>query len=206
MDADHLGQLAPAVFTATARAACALALAQQGDELAAQLTTGIGIDRVVERLMAHTLGGIIRMHAPQCAGNLLRRPAAQQQIGDHMPQRPVGMQLGQGTRGDATLLAQALSGGRPVGIATAVAGHLAAQGAGAAPQLLSNAPQAPALLEQGSEGQALFRLQVAVSGAHRDNLPQDGGVALRFGDRPCILQTIACILFCNVKRVLSGAI
>jgi hypothetical protein len=104
------------------------------------------------------------VHALQCAGNLLGRPTPQQKIAHHAPQGALRVQLGQGPGSDATGLTGRL--GRLEGIAIrsrTIAGKLTANGAGAAPEQVSNGSLAIALLQKRSHSQPIFWLQVRVS-------------------------------------------
>lgn len=132
-------------------------LAQQGEQLLLQLPAGIGVDGVVDRFVGHALACFIGMHALQCAGNLLRRPAPEQEIADGAPEAAVRMQLGCRTRCVAAGLAGSL--GRPRGITTtrgAVACQLTAYGAGAAPEQSGDGPPAPSLLDQRGQREAFI--------------------------------------------------
>ena len=91
MDTHHVRDLPSSILARRAGPARALALAQQGDELAAQLPAWVGVDGVVDRLVRDVPGGLIGMHAPECAGNLLWRPAPTEQRADRLPQSTVGM-------------------------------------------------------------------------------------------------------------------
>ena len=186
MDADHLGNLPPPILARRTRPARALALTQQRNELAAQLPTRVGIDGVVDRLVRDVPGGVKRMHAPECAGNLLGRPAPHQQITDHAPQGAIGVQLAQGPGIDTSLLTGCLRGRAGVARCSAVARQLTAETAGAAPQRLGNGSQAEALLVQRGQRHAFFALQVRVSCSHRCNLPHVG--VLHFGVETAVFQ------------------
>ncbi len=109
VDADHVGDLPAPVLAGGAGAAPAAALAKQGEQLLLQLPAGIGIDGVVDGLVGHALAWVVGMHALQCAGNLLGRPAQEQKIAGGAPEAAMRMQLGSRTRCGAAGLAGSLS-------------------------------------------------------------------------------------------------
>jgi len=119
------------------------------------------------------------MHTPQCAGNLLRRPTPQQQIAYNAPQRALGMQLCKWPRRLASRFARSLRRHEGIAVAAAVTLEFAADGAGAAPEQPRHRALTEALLVQRRQRQAIFWLQVRVSGGHLCNLP--GVQALHFG-------------------------
>lgn len=71
MDADHLRDLPTPVLAGRARLALALALAQTGDELLAQVALGVRVDLGADRLVRHMHFGLVRPYAPQCLRDLL---------------------------------------------------------------------------------------------------------------------------------------
>jgi len=110
------------------------------------------------------LAGILGVHAPQCAGNLLGRPTPQQKIAHHTPQGAVRVQLGQGPGRNTTGLTGRLGGLESIAIASRpIAAQLTANGAGAAAKDAGNGSLAPALLQKRSHRQPIFWLQVRVS-------------------------------------------
>ncbi len=93
MDADHVRDLATAIYAARARTAGGFALPQADDQLLAQLADRQGIDRVVDRLAADV--GVFEawgFHGSQLAGNLLGRKALSQQVGDQLEHFVAGHQ------------------------------------------------------------------------------------------------------------------
>ena len=104
------------------------------------------------------------MHTLQCAGNLQGRTTPQQKITDHAPQGAMRVQLGLGLGSDAAGLTGRL--GVLEGIAIGcrpIAGKLATNGVGTAPEQAGNGSLAPALLQKRSNREAIFWLQVRVS-------------------------------------------
>ena len=89
VDALPVRNLAPPVLTAAARLARAATLSQAGDELLAQLASRGHVDRAVDGLVRHPVVRPIGEGPRQYPGDLLRRPARQQQLMDHRPQRRV---------------------------------------------------------------------------------------------------------------------
>lgn len=114
---------------------------------------------VVDRLVRDMLA-VIGIHAPQCAGNLLGRPAPQEQIADHMPERPVRMKFGQRPGGSAARDTGGLPGLGGVAAGAAVASQFTADGAGVAPEQSGDGPLAQVLLQEGCDGDAVLGLQL----------------------------------------------
>lgn len=162
MNAHHVRNLLSPILTGRMRPA--LALAQQGNELAAQLAVRVGVGGAAGRLVRDMSGGVVGMHTSECAGNLLRQPAPTEQRANRLPQSAVGMQLRQEPNIDTALET------RTVG--ATVAPQFAAQGAETASHPSSHDPKAPALLMQRTQRHALFGWQLCVSCSHLCNLPQ----------------------------------
>ncbi|SDO78031.1 hypothetical protein SAMN04489708_103207 [Paracidovorax cattleyae] len=181
MNADHVGDLSAPVLAGGAGAAPAAALAQQGEQLLLQLPAGIGVDGVVDRFVGHALAWVIGMHALQCAGDLLGRPAPEQKIADRAPEAAVRMHLGGRTHCVAAGLAGCLGGPQGIAIARgAVAFQVPAHGAGAAPEQTSDGSPAPSLLDQRGQCEAFFGLQVRVSRSHLCKFPEVRMLHFRF--------------------------
>lgn len=89
MDADHLGNLAPPILTRRRPAATA-PLAQQRNQLLLELSAGIGIDGVVDRLVRHT-GWDLRGACPAVCGQFAGATNATAK--DHRP-RATGRHAG----------------------------------------------------------------------------------------------------------------
>ena len=66
--AGHANDQAAPVLACRAESAALVVLAQQGDDLSAQLASGHGIDGAVDAFVADALG---RIHTGQCAADLL---------------------------------------------------------------------------------------------------------------------------------------
>lgn len=107
MDADHVGNLPAPVLAGRAGTAPTAALAQQGEQLFLQLPAGVGVDGVVDRLVGHALAWVVGMHALQCAGDLLGRPAPEQKIADDAPGTTVRVQF----RGSGRWIARSILAG-----------------------------------------------------------------------------------------------
>lgn len=174
MDGHHVRNLSTSVTPRRTRTACAFALAQQRNELAAQLSSRISVDGRVDALMRDIQAGIFRMHAPECAGNLLRRPPPGEHGAHDKPQAAIAVQLGQRSSANPSLLAHVLSGRAGVGASADIAPELTADGARAASQQLCHAAHAPALLVQRRQCRSLFRLQVRVCRSHLRTLLRVG--------------------------------
>lgn len=67
MDAEHLGQMAPAFFKSRARYAPALGTAQADNQVLAQLPAGHGLDVVIDRFVQDGALGGIGPHVLECA-------------------------------------------------------------------------------------------------------------------------------------------
>ena len=85
----HIWNLAPTINAPRAWPTRALALPQSGNQLRSKLTARHHIDRVINRLMGHGLGGIIRKHTLGCARNLFRRPAFLKVMPNHIKENRV---------------------------------------------------------------------------------------------------------------------
>ena len=155
--------LASPILTRRTRPAATAPLAQQGNQLRFEFASRIGIDGVVDRLVRHMLAGILGVHAPQCAGNLLGRPTPQQQLAYNAPQRPMGMQLCQRPCRLTSRFARSLRRLGGVAGAAAVAPEFAADRAGTASEQPGYRALAESLLAQRREREAIFWLQVRVS-------------------------------------------
>ncbi len=59
MNAEHLGNLAASVLTFAAWCSLVVGLAQAGDQFPAQLSNGLGVDAVVDRLVSHSEGRLL---------------------------------------------------------------------------------------------------------------------------------------------------
>ena len=64
MDAQEIRDLTPAIFATRAGPALGASQTQTGDELAAQLTSGLGIDDVVDGFVR---GALVRFMRVQCS-------------------------------------------------------------------------------------------------------------------------------------------
>lgn len=94
MDAEHLGQLAPAVFPARAGHAFALCPAQTGNPVLAQFVPGHGIDAIVDGLLGDGALGIIGPHVLECVRDLRWRPAFGHKVLHHAKEHGIHRQLG----------------------------------------------------------------------------------------------------------------
>src|SRR5690242_20437588 len=81
------------VRTLSARPACALVLAKQGDETLPQGAAGRGVDRRINRLVRHVPSRLLGMLSTQCAADLIGRVAPHQESMHAVPQRRVSSQL-----------------------------------------------------------------------------------------------------------------
>lgn len=142
----------------------------------------------IDALVRDVQAGVLGMHAPECAGNLLRRPAPGEHGAHNKPQATLAVQLGQWSRGKPSLMAHALSRRAGVGASTDIAPELTVDGAGAASQQLGHAAHAPALLVQRRQCHSLFRLQVRVGRSHLRTLP--GGRVLHFAFETATFLTV----------------
>jgi hypothetical protein len=82
VNTDHVGNLPASVCTARAGHTGAVAVAQAGNQLAAQFAARLSVDSRVDGFMRYVLGRISRIHAPKCARYLLRRPLPLELGGD----------------------------------------------------------------------------------------------------------------------------
>ena len=71
MDAQEISDLASAVFATRAGPALGAGQTQAGNELAAQLTPGLGIDDVVDGFVRGALVRFMRVQCSQARGDLL---------------------------------------------------------------------------------------------------------------------------------------
>lgn len=93
-DAQFLRHEALARKGSTGGAARRLLLAKRLDHRLLESTSGMGIDRGVNRFVADALVGIVWMHVAESGSNLLRRPASIDPLMMHMPvQRTAFAQL-----------------------------------------------------------------------------------------------------------------
>ena len=150
VDVDHVGDLPAPVGAAAARQPRAATLPQAGQELAAQLAPGLGIDGGVDGFVGHVALGLAGEHALETGGTA---PAS--------VKRP---------RTVACVAQQRAT----------VALHLAADGGGRARKHAGYSPRAFAHQLHARNHHALFRLQLLVdrSFVHRSSL-QESGVALQ---------------------------
>ena len=86
-DLDIVGDEAAPIGTARPRSTVLAPLAQGAEQFATQLAARQRIERAVDGLMADRSRTILGIHAPQSAGDLQRRPAGAQMIGDVIEQR-----------------------------------------------------------------------------------------------------------------------
>lgn len=89
----HIRNLPSTIKASRARPTRALTLAQTGNQLRPQRTTRHHIDRVMNRLIGHGLGGIISKHTLKCARNLFRRPALLKVRPHHIEENRVRREL-----------------------------------------------------------------------------------------------------------------
>lgn len=180
MDGDHVGELSTPVTSRRMWPVRASALAQQADELAAQFASRISVDGGVDALVRDMQAEIVWVHAPECAGNLLWRPAPGESRAHDEPQAAIAVQLGQRPRGNPPLLVHARGRHAGVGPVVGIAPELTADGAGAASQQLGHTAHAPALPIHRRRRHSLFRLQVRVCRIPSAHITPGEGVALRF--------------------------
>lgn len=86
MDALHVGNFSAPVGAAAARLARAATLAQAHDELTAQRSPWLHIDRRVDRFVGHVMIRCLGTGAFEYPRDLLRRPARTQVFADHCEQ------------------------------------------------------------------------------------------------------------------------
>lgn len=115
MDAQHLGQLAPVIFTARAWHALALGSAQAGNQVLAQLPTGHGIDAVVDGLVRDGALRAIGPHPLESARDLRRRAALVQKVVHHAKEHSAHRQFGTTTDFEALPVGTYTSGSGVVG-------------------------------------------------------------------------------------------
>lgn len=141
VDADPVWELAAPVGAARAWPAGAAALAQAGDQLAAQLPARLGVDRRVEGFVRHVALRLVGVDAFEGSGNLLRRPFPVQQGAYHTPGHAVDTELARRPGGGPPGTRQAMGG--LAGVAPtrrAIAGPFAADRRGRAIQRAGNGP------------------------------------------------------------------
>lgn len=140
MNADHVRDLATAIYAARARTAGGCPLPQADDQFLEQFANRQGIDRVVDCLAADVVVfEAWGFHGSQLVGNLLGRKAPAQQVGDQFEQFVAGHQLLLGPAGQLTLAHGSLGmlgGVRTPGIA--IAANLATDRGGAAVEYSGN--------------------------------------------------------------------
>lgn len=130
MDADHLRDLAAAIYAARSGPARRLTRAQAGDQFLAQFTGRQGIDRVVDCLASDVgLSEARNAHAAQLAGKLL----GMQTLTWHMGYQPEAFftreQLSHRAEGQAARLHLLLGHTRPIDTAgSSIAAQLPADG------------------------------------------------------------------------------
>jgi hypothetical protein len=96
MDADHVGDLPPAIRATGARQAGATALAQAGDKLAAQFTARQGVDGRVDGFVGHVATRLVGEDPLEGTRDLLGRPLPVQQGQHQAPGEAVQSSLAAG--------------------------------------------------------------------------------------------------------------
>jgi hypothetical protein len=163
VDAHHVGNLSAPVGASCARQARAVAVTQAGDQLAAQLTAWLRIDRRIDGLVRDVQGWIVGPHALERTRDLLGRPLPLQQREHHAPGDALHMQLGRWAGRFTSVRAAHLRGRRCVADGgTGVARQLAAHGRSRAPECAGYGPHTRTLLSHARNRHALFRLELLV--------------------------------------------
>ncbi len=93
MDAEHVRDLTAPIRAPRARHALGASLAQAGDEFAAQLPLGLGVDGVVDGLVGHMAAGVGREGSLERNGDFLGRPLPGQHRPHRAPQHAVRAEL-----------------------------------------------------------------------------------------------------------------
>jgi len=145
--AGHVGNPAPPVLAPCARFPATSALAQQRDKLALEFPSRVGINGLVNGLRAGVQLCLLRMLALECMGNLAWRAALVQQRANQRPKRAIMAQLG-ALRSFAPPSTPGLRNAPGLACRAVIAQQLAANGAGAAPQVPRNGSAAVPLLMQ----------------------------------------------------------
>ncbi len=179
VDAHSVGQLTTPVLATRARHALGLRTPQTGDEFLAQLAARHRVDAVVDGLVRDAAIQIVGPHALECAGNLGRRPALQQEVVHHAEEHAVFGQLGVASALEAHRASTRAGCPRIVGAAAAACRHegralrplqrspdLARDRRRRASQRAGNAACRAALLQQDHDGGALLGAQVLVVRSH----------------------------------------
>ena len=165
VDADHVGDLAAPVGASRTWQSRAAPETQTGDELAAQLPTGLCVDGGVDGFVGHVALTLIGKGALKGSGNLLGRPFPLQQREHNHPGHAIDIKLGTGSCGAASRLAGLLRNVRTVGHQRiCVARNLTADGRGRAMQHPGHGPDAASLLTHACNGHAVFRLKLFIGG------------------------------------------
>jgi hypothetical protein len=125
MNADHLRYLPSPIVNSGAQFAAALALTKARDQVLAQLSPGVRVDRGVDGLVLDMQFGLVGLYCPQCPRDLLRRPQLSQHVSDQRPQRSVGVKLRGWLGLDLSRLAARLCTTRNIGSPAGTARQLA---------------------------------------------------------------------------------
>jgi len=186
----------------TAGHAAAVGLAQQANELAAQLAARHGVDGAVDGLVRDAQRTPFRVvglgigHAAQSARNLLGRPVGRQQVAHRAPARQVRVAAQLAARqacSSPALVAHALPMQRVVGHTAGLAlatRELAADGGMVKPQPATNGPGAQALGVQGGNLMAVGYRQVRVVRSHGGITLPDAGCRTSRLSRPLLARKI----------------
>ena len=116
----HIRNLSSAIDTSRAWPTSVLALPQTGNQLCSKLTARHHVDRVINRLTGHGLGGIISKHPLECARNLLRRPAFPKVMPNHIKENQVRRESGSAPLHASQLTSPITS--KPSNVSTALGG------------------------------------------------------------------------------------
>ncbi len=175
MDADHLRNLPASINPALAWHACAAAMAQAGDELAAQLAPGLRVNGRVDRLVRYMHAGVLGPHSLKDTGDLLRRPLPIQQSQHRAPPSVLRIELRYRARLNPPRLPHGLR--RQARVATqrtAVSPQFTADGARRAPECAGHGPHTRTALAHARNRHALLRLKLLVrsSALHLSTLPE----------------------------------
>ena len=186
VNADHVGDRAPAIFTPGTRATTLAGLPQAGNQLTAQSAARHGIERGVDGLVAGLKRGLVRVHPLQYARDLFGRMVFPKQAFDMPPQRTIEREARRAswrTRQDVgavLCLRRAIAARHPWAspplrrhrrIAPTVAVQFTTDRTRRALHAAGNCPQRAALLKTQLDHRAFFTTQVFVVRSHRNTLP-----------------------------------
>ena len=163
VDADHVGNLATAVSTASAWQARAVAMTQAGNEFAAQFAPGMGVDSGIDGVRGHLELALMREDPPEGSRNLLRRLLPAQHGLHHTPANTLHMQLAAAPGITATGCRPQLRVVRTIRLpGIGVARQLASNGRGRSFKRTGNGPHTKASLSHSGNSDAVLRLKLLI--------------------------------------------